>query len=173
MRPQDSLRQSADVFEERGRVYGEAYKRFGPVFAALFPNGISVSSPDAANRLGVLVQIISKLVRYAENFERGGQDDSLLDLSTYAAMLRELDAEGRNPKSDGVLLDDNPFKAPPQFDPKPGYRPAWEAEMEIEPVVPRREPPQGYPGETVKEMRERLGMDRVVRDRSSPISPGR
>ena len=172
MKPQDSLRQSADVFEERGRVYGEAYKRFGPVMEALFPGGFYAFGPDAFNRLGVIVQIVSKLVRYTGAMKDGGHDDSLLDLSTYAAMLRELDAEGRNPKSDGSFHDRVSFNAPPQFDPKPGC-PAWEAEMEIEPVVSRREPPQGYPGETVKEMRERLGMDRVVRDRSSPISPGR
>lgn len=104
----DSLRQSADVFEERGRVYGEAYKRFGPVMEALFPGGFYAFGPDAFNRLGVIVQIVSKLVRYTGTMKDGGHDDSLLDLSTYAAMLRELDAEGRrHPLARGIggLMD--------------------------------------------------------------------
>jgi hypothetical protein len=100
MTPSDSLRQSADVFEERGRVYGDAYKNFGHVLMAIRPNGFAIRNVEDANRLGVFTQIVSKIVRYANQFEAGGHDDSLLDLSTYAAMLRELDAEGRaKPKS--------------------------------------------------------------------------
>lgn len=91
----DNLRESANVFEERGKVYGEAYKVFGPVFAALFPTGLTIYGPEDANRLGVFVQILSKVVRYAGTFKDGGHDDSLVDLSTYAAMLRELDGGRR------------------------------------------------------------------------------
>jgi len=144
MKPQDSLRQSADVFEERGRVYGDAYKNFGHVLMALRPNGFAIRNIEDANRLGVLTQIVMKIARYANQFEAGGHDDSLLDLSTYAAMLRELDADGRA-KFEAPF----PFEAenPAPFHPKPG-RPPWEAEMEIEPVVPRREP---FIGEMIRE----------------------
>ena len=86
MKPQDSLRQSADVFEERGRVYGDAYKNFGHVLMALRPSGFAIRNVEDANRLGVFTQIVSKIVRYANQFEAGGHDDSLLDLATYAAM---------------------------------------------------------------------------------------
>lgn len=158
MRPQDSLRQSADVFEERGRVYGDAYKNFGHVLMALRPNGFAIRTVEDANRLGVFVQILSKIVRYANQFEAGGHDDSLLDLSTYAAMLRELDAEGRQEEYSEKRMHDwaEAIAAEQmQFDPKPGRAdaifsdPARKAtldgfkvgsiEPEAEPVVPRRE----------------------------------
>ena len=35
--------------------------------------------------------IINKIARYAENFDKGGHDDSLNDISVYAAMLRSID----------------------------------------------------------------------------------
>lgn len=105
MKPQDSLRESANVFEERGKIYGTSYLRFGPVMTALFPDGISANDPHDMNRLAMVVQIVSKLVRYAGTFSTGGYDDSLLDLSTYAAMLRGLDADGRRMKEIKVAAE--------------------------------------------------------------------
>jgi hypothetical protein len=155
MKPQDSLRQSADVFEERGKVYGDAYKNFGHVLMALRPNGFAIRNIEDANRLGVLTQIVMKIVRYANQFEAGGHDDSLLDLSTYAAMLRELDAEGRAKFEVPFPFELNESRA--SFEPKPeqqfrefgnpstDHLPArsrhkdWKPEVEIEPVVPRRQ----------------------------------
>jgi len=91
--PSELLKQAADLFEQRGQVYGENYKSFGPVMAALFPSGLPLHGPEDFNRLGVFVQIVAKISRYAHNFEGGGHDDSLADLSVYAAMLRSLDTE--------------------------------------------------------------------------------
>lgn len=91
----DMLRQSAQTYEERNKLYGDNYKRFGPVMALLFPKGIDLISEDDHNRFGVFVQIVSKLTRYAENFNEGGHDDSLLDMTVYATMLRELDMEAK------------------------------------------------------------------------------
>lgn len=91
----DMLRQSAQTYEERNQLYGDNYKRFGPVMALLFPKGIELMSDDDHNRFGVFVQIVSKLTRYAENFRVGGHDDSLLDMTVYATMLRELDMESK------------------------------------------------------------------------------
>lgn len=88
----EMLLDSAATFEERSKVYGDNYKRFGAVMQRMFPNGLSCNSVDDFNRLGVFVQIVSKVTRYAEQFAKGGHDDSLLDLSVYATMLRELDA---------------------------------------------------------------------------------
>jgi hypothetical protein len=91
----DMLRESAETYEERNRLYGDNYKRFGPIMALLFPKGIELISDDDQNRFGVFVQIVSKLTRYAENFRVGGHDDSLLDMTVYATMLRELDMEAK------------------------------------------------------------------------------
>lgn len=91
----EALHQAAAIYEQRNALYGDNYKRFGKLLAALFPDGISIASAEdpvkAGNRLGVLIQILSKITRYCENFERGGHADSLDDLAVYAMMLRELD----------------------------------------------------------------------------------
>lgn len=89
------LRQSAETYEERNKIYGNNYKNFGKVMIGLFPKGVKVETVDDWNRMGVFVQMMSKLTRYAENFTKGGHDDSLLDLSVYSSMLRELDMEAK------------------------------------------------------------------------------
>lgn len=92
----EALRKAAAIYEERNKLYGDNYKNFGKLLAALFPDGISIASAQdpvaAGNRLGVLIQILSKITRYCENFNTGGHADSLDDLAVYAMMLRELDA---------------------------------------------------------------------------------
>lgn len=93
----EALRQAARIYEERNELYGDNYKRFGLLLEALFPDGISIASAEdpvkAGNRLGVLVQILSKIARYCEQFNKGGHADSLDDLAVYVMMLRELDAD--------------------------------------------------------------------------------
>ena len=94
----DMLKEAAKLYEEKNKIYGDNYKRFGSFFACLFPDGLEFSSsPETRvnefNRLGVLVQMIGKLTRYSENFLRGGHEDSLDDLCVYSMMLKELDRE--------------------------------------------------------------------------------
>lgn len=92
--PAAMLQQSAETFKQRSEVYGDNYKRFGKVMEALFDDKqINILMPEEWNRFGILVQIVSKLTRYCENFTKGGHDDSLNDISVYAAMLRSLDKE--------------------------------------------------------------------------------
>ena len=89
----EMLEQSAATYRERNEIYGDNYKNFGKWTSQLFPNGLTVKTVDDWNRLGVLVQKMSKLSRYAETYESGGHDDSLLDDAVYTTMLRELDKE--------------------------------------------------------------------------------
>jgi len=89
----EALRESAKTFEERNAIYGDNYKLHGEVMRALFPRGVTLTSASDFNRYGLVVQIVAKVSRYAQQFTNGGHDDSLLDLSTYAAMLREVDSE--------------------------------------------------------------------------------
>jgi hypothetical protein len=87
------LREGADTYEERNKLYGDNYKRHGAVMRALFPNGVNLHFADAHNRFGLLTQIVAKLTRYCENYNNGGHQDSLHDLTVYAAMLAEVDAQ--------------------------------------------------------------------------------
>jgi hypothetical protein len=88
----DALIALAELYRERSAVYGESYNVFGRVFAALFPAGLEIRTVDDANRAALLFHVVDKLVRYANNFERGGHGDSLDDASVYCQMLRDYDA---------------------------------------------------------------------------------
>lgn len=95
----EALRKAAAIYEERNALYGDNYKHFGKVWTALFPDGTYYNGTEdevtTANRLGILVQIVSKLTRYCAQFDNGGHADSLDDLAVYAMMLQELDAEAK------------------------------------------------------------------------------
>lgn len=84
------LQAAAKTFAQRSEIYGDNYKKFGRIMQVLFPEGLELRSPEDFNRLGVFVQCLSKLTRYAEQLELGGHQDSAHDLSVYAAMLEEL-----------------------------------------------------------------------------------
>jgi hypothetical protein len=86
----DILATASKTYRERNAVYGDNYKHFGKVMKGLFPRGLHVESIDDWNRLGVLVQVASKLSRYAQNFSAGGHVDSAHDAAVYAAILQEL-----------------------------------------------------------------------------------
>lgn len=87
------LRDGANTYEERNAIYGDNYKRHGIVMRALFPNGVVLRDTDDHNRFGVLTQMVAKLTRYCENWNRGGHADSLHDEIVYSGMLAELDGE--------------------------------------------------------------------------------
>lgn len=101
--PQE-LREKAALYEERNVIYGDNYKRFGPIMALLFPNGLTLNTPDDFNRYGVFVQVAAKLTRYAENFTRGGHIDSLDDTAVYSMMLKELDVEAKSAPKHSVAM---------------------------------------------------------------------
>jgi hypothetical protein len=91
--PANMLQQASETFKQRFELYGDNYKKFGIVMQALMPKESDVSSIENHNRLGLLTQIIYKLTRYCENFNKGGHKDSIHDLCVYAAMLESLDDE--------------------------------------------------------------------------------
>lgn len=88
----DFLQLSAEIYRERNKLYGNSYHNHGLVMTALFPSGIELKTVSDFNRFGVLNMMVSKLSRYTENFAKGGHPDSSHDLTTYTAMLSELDA---------------------------------------------------------------------------------
>lgn len=88
----EMLMEAAETYKQRQAIYGYNYLQFGHVMMALFPNGITIEDIDTWNRLGIFVQMITKVTRYASQMGEGGHDDSLLDLSVYSQMLREVDA---------------------------------------------------------------------------------
>lgn len=89
------LQRKADLFAERYAVYGDNYHRFGPIITLLFATqNLDVTSPTDMSRYGLVVQVVSKLTRYCEQFTNGGHPDSLDDISVYSMMLKEIDTNG-------------------------------------------------------------------------------
>lgn len=89
----DELIGKADLYRQRNKLYGDNYKRFGPIMKLLLPMNTIPTDPHTLNRLGILIQIIAKVTRYCQQFDKGGHVDSLDDLSVYSMMLKELDTE--------------------------------------------------------------------------------
>ena len=87
-----ALRAAAEIYEQRNAMYGDNYKKFGTWAQPLLADCNATTVTDV-NRLGVLLQMLSKMSRYVENFNAGGHDDSLDDLVVYSMMLKELDSE--------------------------------------------------------------------------------
>lgn len=90
--PAKALEDAAALFAERGATYGEAYNVFGDLCAVLWPEGLRVEGVEQFRRLGVFVQILTKVMRYANNMETGHLD-SARDLIVYAAILQDLTEE--------------------------------------------------------------------------------
>ena len=92
-----ALQRLAGLYRDRNGVYGDNYKNFGGLMKALekfVPEGrFRIETEDDWNRMGVLIQIVSKITRYCANYNRGGHPDSLDDSSVYSQMLNELDRE--------------------------------------------------------------------------------
>jgi hypothetical protein len=87
------LRESADTYEERNKVYGDNFLKVGAIMSALFPDGLTVKTPDDWNRLHILVLGVVKQTRYVQNWASGGHRDSIHDNTVYSAMLEAIDAE--------------------------------------------------------------------------------
>jgi hypothetical protein len=90
------LSEAAKTFAQRRAVYGENYRAVGRVMKALFPDGLPLESVEDHNRHHIFVLMVVKLTRYAEQWDNGGHEDSLLDLSVYSAMLVSIDNEIRS-----------------------------------------------------------------------------
>lgn len=87
----DYLREAAEIYEARNKVYGDNYKLVGKVMEGLFPDGVQLNSVDDYNRFHLLELAVVKLTRYCNNWDKGGHEDSLKDLSVYAMMILEVD----------------------------------------------------------------------------------
>ena len=91
----ESLAALGEIYKDRNMLYGDDYKGHGNVMMALFPMGIVLNNQTDFNRYSCLKEIVTKISRYAMNFNRGGHDDSLDDIAVYSQMLKELDNDGQ------------------------------------------------------------------------------
>ena len=89
----ERLKKLARLHESKDAEYDSSYKKFGAVLTAFFPDGITLKGKHQFGRFAILTTLIAKMHRYSQNFDKGGHDDSLDDISIYAVMLRDLDSD--------------------------------------------------------------------------------
>src|SRR5713101_1617508 len=87
------LKDAAKTFEERNATYGNNYLNAGKILADLFPKGLSLKTDADWMRMHILMLIVVKLTRYANNWSSGGHADSIHDAMVYSALLESIDEE--------------------------------------------------------------------------------
>lgn len=91
-RADEFLAEAAATFKERNAVYGDNWQQVGDALQALFPKGIGLVCAEDWNRMHILMLVIVKLTRYANNWNEGGHADSIHDAMVYCGMLQAIDA---------------------------------------------------------------------------------
>lgn len=89
----DVLSKAAETFRERNKTYADNYIRLGNIMHSLFPQGLTVKTPEDWTRLYFFFLNHVKMSRYATQWQAGGHHDSSLDASVYAAMLHAFDED--------------------------------------------------------------------------------
>lgn len=87
------LSEAAATFKARNKVYGNNYLNVGGAMASLFPNGVTLKTPDDFNRFHIFMLGVVKQSRYCNNWDKGGHVDSAHDNTVYSAMLESIDNE--------------------------------------------------------------------------------
>lgn len=87
----DILIKGGETFQERHKVYGDNFLKVGDMCVAMFPDGITLKTSADFIRFELLMMKIVKVSRYAENFSKGGHEDSVHDDMVYSAMLEYVD----------------------------------------------------------------------------------
>lgn len=86
----DILASLAGLYRERNAVYKDNYKHIGGMMAALFPDGITLRTPNDHVRFHLFVLAMVKVTRYTNNWKTG-HSDSAKDAAVYMAMLDAVD----------------------------------------------------------------------------------
>lgn len=89
----EALAKLGELYRQRNVLYKDNYKRFGSIMLGLFPEGLMLKSEGDFNRMALFVHVLTKVTRYATQFDNGGHADSLDDLSVYSQMLAEVDRD--------------------------------------------------------------------------------
>jgi hypothetical protein len=85
------LENAAETFRKRSEEYGSNFLNMGEAMAGMFPNGVTLQSPEDFVRWHLFELNMIKMSRYASNWDKGGHADSLVDACVYPAMLAWVD----------------------------------------------------------------------------------
>ena len=82
-----------EIFKDRNETYGDSGARHGNVMSCLFPDGVTLKTPEDFRRYTYISGVIGKLNRYVQSFQTGGHRDSAIDPINMLAMLLQCDEE--------------------------------------------------------------------------------
>lgn len=86
--PDEILQRAADTFRQRNAIYGDNWKNFGNVMAAMFPNGITLKGSEDFARWHLFEIAMVKNTRFANSGLT--HKDSTHDNTVYHAMIESL-----------------------------------------------------------------------------------
>lgn len=92
------LSDSMDTFTERNGIYGSTFLNFGKIMQVLYPNGLMIEDVNGWNRIAILMQIVTKMMRHTKEPAQP-HIDSIHDVIVYAAMEEMLSVEANCPKA--------------------------------------------------------------------------
>lgn len=90
-RPDEILQEMAKTYKERSKQYGDNWLKIGNVLSALYPAGITLTTPDDFNHFHLFLLMLVKVTRLSES--NLTHVDSAHDAAVYAAMLEALMSE--------------------------------------------------------------------------------
>lgn len=96
--PNKTLEEAQKILSQRNAIYKNNYGPYGKVMESLFPEGVELKTARDHIRFHLFVLLIVKITRYTNNYNIGGEQDSLIDAINYLAFLREVDAFPRQLK---------------------------------------------------------------------------
>ena len=91
---QENLAQASTLYTARDAKYSDTHKHHGLMLATLFPNGVTLRNSEEFARFLTIGMCVIKLSRYANCIQKGGHEDSALDLINYAAILLDQTERG-------------------------------------------------------------------------------
>lgn len=86
------LNEKAELFKEKGKIYGHTYKDFGKFLNLFFPDGLKIKGTYELNKLGLFNMLMHKIIRISKMLFISDECviDSIKDLQVYSAMLEEI-----------------------------------------------------------------------------------
>lgn len=79
------MEQMLTTFKERGKIYKANYLMIGEILSVMFPEGITLKTPDDHNKWHLFLMTMIKATRLANTGLN--HEDSGLDMAVYASMF--------------------------------------------------------------------------------------
>jgi len=79
------MEQMLETFRERGKIYKSNYLMIGEILAVMFPEGITLKTPEDHNKWHLFLLTMVKATRLANTNLK--HEDSGLDMAVYASMF--------------------------------------------------------------------------------------